>query len=101
MSSRYGRQALAEGLRPGFGSSGSGAVAVNSAPKSVLTSLAGFAEAGLALAAMAGISDAESVITFMAGFNAAGSVITSMAGFACGGQPHPPGGRTAIPASFK
>lgn len=69
--------------------------------KSVFTSLAGFAETGWALAPTAGSSDAESVITFMAGFNAAGLVITSMAGFACGGQPHPPGGRTAIPASFK
>src|SRR5580704_17723358 len=36
-------------------------------------------------------------------FSAAGSVATSMAGFAAvaGFRPHPPGGRSAIPAAFR
>jgi hypothetical protein len=43
IASRYGSQALAEGLRPG-GDSGAGAIALaDSAPKSVVTSMAGFA----------------------------------------------------------
>ena len=48
-----------------------------------------------------GFAPAESVITSMAGFESAGSVITPLAGFAGEARPHPPGGRRAIPASFK
>jgi hypothetical protein len=64
------------------------APAADSAPKSVITSLAGFAEVGSTVASVAGFSTAE-------------SVITSLAGFGGGCRPHRPGGRKAIPAAFK
>src|ERR1017187_1885901 len=98
IESRKGAQALAEGLRPGFGSEAEGAAAANSAPKSVITSLAGFAQTGSSSPAGNGFAPAESVITSIAGFESAGSMITSMAGFAGEARPHPPGGRRAIPA---
>jgi len=78
--SRYDSQALEVGLRPG------GAVA-NSAPKSVITSLAGFAVGGSRLTGSAALAASESVITPLAGF--------------AGARPHLPGGRKAIPAAFK
>src|SRR5713226_4790114 len=60
----------------------------DSAPKSVITSLAGFA-------------GTRSLLASVAGFSGAGSVITSLAGFAAGCRPQLPGGRNAIPAAFK
>src|ERR1051325_752852 len=78
--SRYDSQALEVGLRPG------GAVA-NSAPKSVITSLAGFAVGGSRLTGSAALAASESVITPLAGF--------------AGVRPHLPGGRKATPAAFK
>jgi hypothetical protein len=42
-------QALAEGLRPGCGPSATGVAAAKPAPKSVVTSMAGFADAVLAM----------------------------------------------------
>ena len=39
MTSRYGSQALAEGLRPGFGSSPAAPLALNSTPKPVVNSI--------------------------------------------------------------
>ena len=69
MASRKGALALVDRL--GFGG---GPGALKFAPKSVITSLAGFA--------------------------AVESVITSLAGFA-GARPHAPAGRTAIPAALR
>src|SRR5215472_6733577 len=69
MASRNGALALADRLGLGCGPG-----ALNSAPKSVITSLAGFAGVG-------------SVITSLAAFGAA-----------C---PHPPGDRTGIPAALR
>src|SRR5258705_1666672 len=40
-------------------------------------------------------------LTVLAGFAASDPVVTSLAGFAGGRRPHPPGGRTAIPAAFR
>ena len=57
-------------------------LAINSAPKLVITSWAGFAGAG-------------SVVASLAGFAAAESVITSLAGFAGGCRPQPPSGLAA------
>jgi len=62
-----GAHALAEGLRPGFGAVAEGTAAANSAPKSVITSMAGFAQTGSATAGGASSATAESVITCMAG----------------------------------
>ena len=76
---------LAEGLRVGPGSTAAGPV---SAPKSVVTSMAGF-------------GDTESVVTSMAGFGDTESVGASMAGLAGGQRPHLPGGRKVIPAAFR
>jgi hypothetical protein len=87
MLSRYGSQALAVGLRPGDELSGEAGVLANSAPKSVITPLAGFAEGGSGVAGLAAFTGAESVITSLAGFAAA--------------RPHFPGGRKAIPAAFR
>src|ERR1035441_6393579 len=86
--SREGAQALADGLWPGFGSAVVGALAANSAPKSVVTTMAGFAQAGSSSPAANGFPPPE-------------SVITSMAGFAGAARPQLPGGRSTIPASFK
>src|SRR5262245_59438011 len=97
MVSRYGTHALADGLRPGCGSLVGDAPISICAPESAISSMAGSGSDG---GGVSGVS-AESVIAFMAGFAAAGSVVTSMAGFAAGGQPHPPGGRTTTPASFR
>ena len=63
-------------------------LAANSAPKSVITSLAGFGAGGSRLSGSAGCTAAE-------------SVITSLAGFAGGRRPQLPGGRKAIPAAFR
>src|SRR5436853_7376740 len=87
IASRQGAQALAEGLRPGC-DSGAAVLPTGSAPKSVITSLAGFA-------------GTRSLLTSVAGFSGTGSVITSLAGFAAGCRPQLPGGRNAIPAAFK
>jgi hypothetical protein len=72
ITSRYGSQALADGLRLGGGTPAGTA-------ESVDTPLAGFAEAGAE-------SVEESVDTLVAGF---------------GGRPDGPGARTARPAAFK
>jgi hypothetical protein len=69
MASRKGALALADRL-----GLGGGPRVLNSAPKSVITSLAGF--------------------------DRVGSVITSLAGFA-GARPHAPAGRTGIPAALR
>src|SRR5947209_12633312 len=60
MASRWTSQALADGLRLGC--------IANSAPKSVVTSLAGFAESGLVLTPLPGIAGVESVAASSAGF---------------------------------
>src|SRR5579863_45455 len=85
--SRYGEQALAVGLRPGEAVGGGATEPANSAPKWVITSLAGFAAGGSGLIGSAA-------------FAASRSVITSLAGFA-GARPHLPGGRKAIPAALR
>src|SRR5471030_1285580 len=79
MTSGYGSQALAEGLRPGFGASSAAPLALNSTPESVVTSMAGFAGATSPTEVPDAFPGAESVITSMAGF---GSF-----------RPQPPGGR--------
>src|ERR1019366_4401412 len=66
--------ALADGLRSGCGSGAAG-LAADFAPKSVITSLAGFAGAW--------------------------SVVASLVGFAGGCRPQLPGGRKALPAAFR
>jgi hypothetical protein len=91
-------QALAAGLRPGFASPLSGALAGDSCSESVITSMAGF-RSGVSAVGL-GFS-AESVIAFMAGFETPGLVVTCMAGFGVGGHPHPPGGRTTTPVSLR
>src|ERR1035437_3491773 len=88
IASRYGQQALAEGLRPGGGSGTTVAPAANPAPKSVIGSLAGFGGNGSGVAPLAG-------------FIAAESGITSLGGFAGDCRPQPPGGRKAILEAFK
>ncbi len=75
ISSRYGSQSLAD--RSGW-STGGLWLPEGDAPRSVVTSLAGFAGSG-----------------------GSGSVVTSLAGFAGDRLPHAPGGRTAIPAAFR
>ena len=65
--SRYGSQALDDGLRPGRGVGGGATRPANSAPNSVITSLAGFAEGGSKMIWSAGFAS-ESVITSLAGF---------------------------------
>ncbi len=83
---RRGSQALAVGLRPG-GLSGGAVEFANSAPKSVITSLAGFAEGGSGMAGSVAFAGTESVITSLAGF--------------VGARPHLPGGRKGIPAALR
>ena len=85
--SRYGSQALAVGLRPGDGLSGGTAGLANSAPKSVITSLAGFAEGGSGVTGSGAFAGTESVITPLAIFADA--------------RPHLPGARKAIPAALR
>src|ERR1035441_9671785 len=97
ISSRYGSQALAEGLRVG-GTAGTGA---GFAPGSVIASLAGFAAAESPGRARVGGCGAGSGETSEAGFPTPKSVITSLAGFGTALRPQPPGGRIAIPAAFK
>src|SRR5579864_1582591 len=88
ITSRCGAQELADGLRPGCGWGEAVKLTSDSAPKSVITSVAGFAGTG-------------SLLTSGAGFSGAESVITPLAGFAAGCRPQLPGGRKAIPAAFK
>ena len=81
-----------DGFPVGFAGAGRGTATglsvADSAPKSVVTSLAGFRQSGSTLASLAGFAGAE-------------SVITSLAGFAGAARPQAPGGRSATPASFR
>src|SRR5690348_7901543 len=100
MASRYGSQKLVDETHLGLFCS----EPLNPMPNPVITSfsLAGF-EIALAFPLVerfSGLGLGGSGITRMAGFAAPESVITALAGFAAR-RPHPPGGRTAIPAAFR
>src|SRR6266550_2233282 len=92
MASPYGSQALAEGLRSGFGSGLGSLPPADSAPESGVTSSA----------SLAGFAGVESGVTSPAGFGSSGSVVTPagrLAGFADNCRPR--GGRSSTPISFK
>src|ERR1700751_1622146 len=111
MASRNGSQALADGIRLGFSTSGP----VDSPPNPVVTSsaLAGFEvdfafpfdESGVGVGWGVGLGlglELRLGLIVSVGFAASDPVVTSfsLAGFAGGRRPHAPGGRTAIPAAF-
>src|SRR5947209_18519194 len=86
-ASRWGSQALADGLLSGCGAGAAATVGTaHSTPESGVTALTGFAENGSAL-------------TSPAGWAEPGSGVTSLVGFAGGAFPQAPGGRRATPAA--